>query len=53
VISEPHRAFFDFAQNEEEFDLPSTIDLILSEVEPGDWWDHHPCQYSPARLTSR
>jgi hypothetical protein len=26
-------AFFDFAQNEDEFDLPSTIYLTLSEVE--------------------
>src|SRR5229473_5511560 len=28
-----HGAFFDFAQNEEEFDMPSTAYLILSEVE--------------------
>src|SRR5258708_34611759 len=28
-----HRAFFDFAQNEDEFDVPSTTYLILSEVE--------------------
>jgi hypothetical protein len=28
-----HRAFFDFAQNEDELDVPSTIYHILSEVE--------------------
>src|SRR5439155_12571167 len=27
------RAFFDFAQNEDEFYMPSTVYLILSEVE--------------------
>src|SRR5260221_6320004 len=33
AISGGHSAFFDFAQNEEEFDMPSTAYLILSEVE--------------------
>src|SRR5229473_5589840 len=33
AISGAHSAFFDFAQNEEEFDMPSTAYLILSEVE--------------------
>jgi len=27
-----HRAFFDFAQNEDELGMPSTAYLILSEV---------------------